>query len=390
MKFNINNKTFLKILSGLVALVLWFAITYTEDPVISQHLGELPIVFEGEKKLMDNGLVIVNKEKLPSISAVIRGKRSNVISAIGTVTASCDVSGVEAAGENSVEVKYNYPTSTITMARAKTSEITVETQKLITRSIPVKITQKNADKNTNFIVKSVCEVSNLRIKGAETDVYSVSYASVEIDVSEMNSDNSQEYFYKLCDKDGAVVSENNIIYKSGDTVSVENTVYKKVSLPVNVKLSKDLENSQYLTVKSISTDKIDVGIIGEAVPESLIAEIKTVSGDAEYKLEIIPPEGIYLPETSRKITAVCEIVPLVKREMELKIEIANNQDKKFAISPEKIKVEIIYPEGVNVDDKIKASVDLKTAEAGDVLPVRIELPEKVSCEGNYTTEIYIK
>ena len=120
MKFDINNKLFLKILSGLVALVLWFAITYTEDPIISQHLGDISIAFEGEDDLNDNGLAIINKDDIPGLSAVIRGKRSNVISAMGTVVASCDVSGIQDAGENIVQLKYVYPTATITMAKIKT------------------------------------------------------------------------------------------------------------------------------------------------------------------------------------------------------------------------------------------------------------------------------
>ena len=125
MNVNTNNKTVLKILSGLVAVVLWFAITYTEDPIISQSLGDITIEYEGEKRLMDNGLIIVNKDEIPDISVVIRGKRSSVISAIGSVVASCDVSGIETSGENTVEVKYIYPTSSITMAKTKTKEITV-------------------------------------------------------------------------------------------------------------------------------------------------------------------------------------------------------------------------------------------------------------------------
>ena len=53
MKINKNSKLFLKILSGVVGVVLWFAITYTEDPIISQSLGDIKIVFDGEKQLMD-------------------------------------------------------------------------------------------------------------------------------------------------------------------------------------------------------------------------------------------------------------------------------------------------------------------------------------------------
>ena len=144
MKFDRNNKLFLNILSALVALVLWFAITYTEDPIISQYLSDIPIMFEGEKILESSGLAIVNKADLPALSAVIQGKRSNVISAMGTVVASCDVSEIVTTGENSVQLKYVYPTATITMAKIKTKEIAVETEKVIARNIPIKITVKNA------------------------------------------------------------------------------------------------------------------------------------------------------------------------------------------------------------------------------------------------------
>ena len=390
MKLKSNNKLILKILSGLVALVLWFAITYTEDPIISQNLGDISIEFEGEKRLTDNGLIIINKEKIPNLSAVIRGKRSSVISAIGTVTASCDVSEIETAGENLVEVKYIYPTSTITMAKIKTKEITVETQKLVTRNIPVRITLKNPDKNEEFIVNPKSVAEKIRIKGAETDVYSVSYAAVEVDVTDMSSNNTQEYFYKLCDKDGNVVPQDNIIYKSSDTVSIENFVYKKVELPVKVELSQELSQTHYLTVKNISAEKLNVGLIEDVNVTELTAVIKTISENGEYKLELTAPEGIYLPEESRKITATCEVVPLVKKETEIKVEIQNNQDKKLTASPENVKVLLNVPEGMDVSGKVKAFVDVKDAEDGDTLPVIIEMPDYVECIGEYTVKVYIK
>lgn len=390
MKVNTNSKLFLKILSGVVALALWFAITYTEDPIISQHLGDISVVFEGEEQLKDNGLIIVNKDKIPNISAVIRGKRSSVISAMGTVAASCDVSSIDNAGENSVGIKYIYPTATITMAKMKTKEITLETQKLITRNIPIKMFLKNEDKNQEYIVYPGCDASNLRIKGAETDVYTVSYAKVEVDVAQMDKNNTQEYFYTLCDKDGNTVSENNIIYKSSETITVENSVYKRATLPVNVKLNKDLEKKYAMTLKSISSPKVDIGIVGEPIPEELTVEIKTVEENGEYKLELPVPTGVYLPEESKKITVTCELIPLVKEEVEVDIEITNNQDKKFSIKPEKIEIKVIYPDGKEISGKIKASVDAKDAEDGETLPVEFETPDFVKIDGEYKAEVYIK
>lgn len=389
MKFNKNNKTFLKILSGLVAVVLWFAITYTEDPIISQHLGDIPVVFEGEKKLMDNGLIIVNKEKIPDISAVIRGKRSSVISAMSTITASCDVSAIEKAGENPVSVSYNYPASSITLANERTEEIIIETQKLITRNIPIKTVLKNEDKNGEYIIKPTPDAEKVRIQGAEKDAYAVEYAKVEIDVAEMSENNTQEYFYTLCDKDGNAVSENNIIKKSSETIEVENTLYNKVNIPIELKLSEELSKDYYLIVKNISTEKLNVGLIKQTAPKALYAEIKELSTTGEYKLDIIVPENIYIPEDKKSITAVCETALLFEEEIELDISIENNQNK-FSVKPEKLMATIIYPEGTIIDGKVKATVDAKDKKAGDILPVKITTPDKASCDKEYTVELYIK
>lgn len=390
MKFDINNKLFLKILSALVALILWFAITYTEDPVISQYLNDIPVVFEGESTLADSGLAIVNKEELPALSAVIQGKRSSVISAMGTVVASCDVSGIETAGENNAQLKYVYPSAAITMAKIKTKEITLETEKIIARNIPIKITVKNAEKNGEYIVHPKCDTDKIRIRGAETDVYRISYADVVVDVAQMTKNNTQEYIFSLCDKDGNTVLEDNIISKSSRTVSIENFVYKKATLPIKVKLSDELSKTHSLTVKGITPEKIDVGIVEDLGVTELTAEVTEVLEDTEYTLEITVPDGIYLPKDKETVKAVCDIIPLETQEKEVKIELLNKQDAKIEIAPEKIKVRFRYPKGMEQDIKLKATVDVKDLENDAQVPVKIEAPEKVEIIGDYSVNVYIK
>lgn len=389
MKIDINNKLFLKILSALVAVVLWFAITYTEDPVISQTMGDLPIVFEGEAELRDNGLIIVNKNKIPNISAVIRGKRSSVISAIGAVEAACDVSGITRPGENTVDVRYAYP-NTVTLAKSKTTELVLDTEKIITRSIPIRIDVKNGDKNTEFIVSPKAPIEKLIIKGAETDAYTVAYAGLEVDAGDMTKGNIQEYFYKLYDANGNIVPEDNIIYKSSETISVENTVYKKTKLPVNVVLSEELSGDYVMTVKSQSVKEVEAGIIVDIGVAALTAEIKKVTGAADYELEIDAPDVIYLPENSKKLTATCEILKLTEKTLEVDVAVLNDAGKKAELEKSKITVVVKAPENMDITGKIKASVDVGGVTESGSLPVRIETPDKVFCENNYKINVYIK
>ena len=192
-----DNRILLKILSGLIAIILWFAITYTEDPVISQALTDIPITFEGERELENSGLTVVNKSKLPDVTVIVRGTRSNVISALGSISASVDVSGITASGSSILPIKYSYPTNGITMVKSKLSDLEIQTEKLVTRNIPVRIEPENADKNPEFIVKSVCSVSSVKVRGAESAVYDISYGLAEVDVSGVTKTSSQDYTYSF-------------------------------------------------------------------------------------------------------------------------------------------------------------------------------------------------
>ena len=146
-----------KILSAIIAVILWTAITYTEDPIITQTITGINISFAGEERLNENGLAIINRKELPTVSVVIRGKRNNVIDALDKIYAVADVSSIKSAGKNQLTLSYNYPTDKVALEKAKTKEIPVETEALISREIPVKIEAKNRNKSDDHIIKSHSE-----------------------------------------------------------------------------------------------------------------------------------------------------------------------------------------------------------------------------------------
>ena len=89
-----KSKLLLKILSAIIAVILWTAITYTEDPVITQTITGIGIEFSGVETLNGNGLAIINRNEIPTVSVVVRGKRNSVIEALDKVYAVADVSSI--------------------------------------------------------------------------------------------------------------------------------------------------------------------------------------------------------------------------------------------------------------------------------------------------------
>ncbi len=389
MKINRDSKLLLKILSAVAAVILWFAITYTEDPVISHYLGDIDIVFEGEDVLNERGIVVTNKDSMPPISAVIRGKRSSVISSIGSVSASAKVSGITEAGETEIELEYLYPTSSVTLASGKTKKITVKTEKIISRKIPIRIETVNDDKNTEYIVCAESGEKIVTVKGAESDVSGISEAKVTVDTASISKTHRQSYLYKFYDDDGDEVSEENITNKSLAAVLVENKVYKKVALPVKLVLNESLAADYVLNVKNQNVTSVSAGVDDGVEITGLTAVYNNEKPDEKNlcKLSIEVPEGVYLPKKSSEVTAECSLVPKVLKEIEIAVEAENvPEGKTVKIVPEKIKVTAKGAEEAITSDKLKARINAEnlTEYTETDVEVEFETQENIQTVGSYS------
>lgn len=389
-----KNKLPLKILSAVIAILLWFAITYTEDPIISQGMGDIPIVFAGEDTLNANGLIIVNKDSLPNISVIVRGNRSSVISAMQSVKATIDVSGISASGEISVPVGYTYPEHNISLEKSKIREVTLEVEKIVSREIDVLVETKNTDKNDDYIIDAAATTKKLTVRGAESTVYKIAYAKVQVDVSAITADSSQAYFYKFYDESGDVLPEDDIVYTSINTIEVSNTAYKKATLPVRVVLSDRYSENYAITKAELSFSSVTVGLAKGADATELVAILDTmhVTADTALELALVIPDGVYVPEKYRTVTAHCDVEPKVVENVEVTIKALNVPDgKTVTLENEKIAVSVKGAKDKITTANITGTVDVSLLSADHgVLDVTISAPDGVSVIGSYAAAVTIK
>lgn len=387
-----DNRILLKILSGLIAIILWFAITYTEDPVISQVLMGIPVTFEGEEQLEENGLIVVNKGAIPDISVTVRGNRSNVISSIGSISAIVDVSGINQAGSSMMPVRYSYPSGVVALTKSKMNEITVETEKLVTRNIPVRIEMENADKNTEFMVKSECENKNVKVRGAESAVYGISYAMAEVDVSNITATGTQEYMYSFYDEKNNRLPGDNILYRSHKTLTVENIVYRKLTVPVEVTADDATRETYSMTVKNQSVTSVEIGVESGVTVDSVHAVISREEGKTEYETEIILPEGVYMPDKNRKVTVVCQFEPKVLSEVTVPVTVSNVPEGRTAyVEPKEITVSVKCGETTDPSGQITATADASDDPGGEgTVTVAISAPKEIEVVGAYSVTVRIQ
>lgn len=357
MRKLLQSKLLLKILSGVIAVFLWFAITYTEDPVITQTIPNVPIVFEGESTLNENGFAIVNKDELPTISVTIRGSRSNVIASLDSIYATADVSKISHSGENSLDITYSYLSSGISLIKTKTTQLDLEIEKLVSREIPVRIETKNEDNDFEKIVEPVLKNQTIKISGAESTVYKISYAKATVDLSAIQKSSSQEYKYNFYGENDNIIPMDNIVRTNRASVLVESIVYDKTKLlPVKIVLDEGRKNNYGFLVKSIEKQNVLVGI-KDNIPNIDHLEAVITSDDSQdnYTAKLIVPDGIYVSDDAKKITVSGEILPKVNREVTVKIYAENVPKGKIAtVIPSEKTISVKTIDG---DVKIKATVD---------------------------------
>ena len=391
MKIIKDNKLLLKILSALIAIILWFAITYTEDPVVNQLISNIDTVFSGDTQLESNGLVVVNKEDIPALSAVIRGKRSSVISSLGAVYASIDVSDVTQPGTHEVPVSYNYPKESVQLTKTKANSVSVEVEKILSREIPVKIETVTNEKDNEHIYKLQNLENSVTIRGAHSTVTKISYAGVTVDTSEISVDGTMDYSYKLYDGDGKVIDEENITSKTIKTIPVNAIVFRKAQLPVEVVLSDDLKSNYSLKIKKQSLTQLTVGLPKDSLYESLPVLYATLDEDAVTEegiatLDIELPEDIYVPETKPTITVEFELLPKIEKEVEVPIQAKNVPEGKTVTTiPSKVRINVQATENAAFN-KISASIDASKLTPGQEKNISLDIsaPEDIDIIGTYS------
>jgi len=382
MKKLINNKLLLQILSTIIAVILWFAITYTEDPVINQTLTNLPLSFEGESALADNGFVIVDKDDIPDINVTIRGSRSAVISSIGSVSAIADVSKIISTGKNTVPVRYSYLSSGISLIKAKTTELEVNVERLISRDIPVKT--EISGNNLERIIEPIVKNESITITGAESVVNKVSYAKAIVDLSSISLSGSKEYVYYLYGDNDNIIPEHNITSKSRNTINIENIVYDNTKLlPIKVVLDSSNRDDFGFLVKSIEKDTVRVGIKDDSVSiDHIDAVVKVDDSDDKYTATLVVPEGIYINDAAKTIWVTGEVLPKKIVEQTVDIKAINLPDGKSAIiMPKQLTVTL---KTIEQEPTVTATVDISKMDSNEEQqPVNISTEADTEIIGSY-------
>ena len=391
-KANVTNTQKLKtvILSVFLAVIVWFMVIYVNDPDITTTVSDLNVRFVGEMSLRDKKLAVTGKDKIPELSVVVTGKRSDLMNFMDDIYVQVDVSDIDTTGEYNLSGVISIPTTRISVEKEKYGDIPITVEPLEMKDIEV--TAKQTGMLKDKIVKSSVNNPTVTITGAKSEIDEVAGAIATVDVSSIQEDGVENVNYLLTDTNGELINKNETIESARSYVEVVNTIYDAKLLPVVPRLSAELDKEYILKAdKSFATPaSVTVGVDETNTDDKVIALIYKVPSDGfgEYELEL--SSGMYIPEDNKKVKYKLDIVKKAVAQLELTVQAQNVQSGLTAKINNKLIAQVWGEEGKITTDNVKAYVDVSGLGAGTYnLPVKIE-GENVSFAENYTIEVTVE
>lgn len=298
MKEKFKSKIAMQIFSVGVAIILWFIISYSENPVIDITVKNVPISYTNISELEERGMTIVRDDKLPSVSVVVRGNRNELFSVIKNISASIDLSKINSAGSYDMPIDVNIPIKSVELLKKRTNNINISVEPIVTRTVPVRIMQNGV--NNDYLVKSSSDITEIDIVGARTDVNSVSAATVTLDISDVKSNSSSSYSYSFTDNQGNEIEAYNISSQTTSLV-ISNKVYIAKNVPIKITYPPELLEDYAVTVENETSLTADIGVAKEYYDDitelNAVFPSTAVSADmGEVTLAVEADDKIYMPD----------------------------------------------------------------------------------------------
>ena len=378
----LQNKTFTKILSVVIALLLWVYVVGEINPTTTKRLDNIPVKLLNTENHASKGFVALSAEDF-TVSLTVEGKRADVLSLdLENILVTADLFGYYGLGENYINVNVELPHG-ITLVESSPSKLKVIIDELISENKPVKITYTGElDEDVEPGQISVIPES-LEIQGARSIVEQVAYIGAEVDTGKLSNESTSIKAKALAYNgageivNGVKLAENTI----NVTAKLMNT--KTVPLLVGI-IGEESPNLQIANFDIPKTVKIrgDKAVI-EQIEELSAKEIdlNNYKVSADIPLEVFLPEGVELAEGPESLVAKLVIKGLSSKSFEYNTSVIRIDGLATGFAAEIVPSNLI----VSVADKdavlneinstdFVISIDLQGLEAGThQVPVKAKI-----------------
>lgn len=407
MKKNMINKFTLKVLSLIIAILIWLLVRNVDDPIIVRTFYEIPVSIENASYFAENLEIPLLVDGKDTVKVRVKGARS-VVSKLKKedIKAVADMTQIISKDTTPIMVPVEVTGTGISdsdiTVRPRNIQVDIEKQKSVEKTIAVSTGDTQPDKDY--------EIGNLKanpekvtISGPETIINKIDKVVALIDVTGRKESNIEiKSQLKIYDKNLDELSPKQLEYLNIKEIS-DNTIriqaqFWKVKQNVKIKAEYSGEPKRGYEVDSINLvpDTISVAGTDEAlkkleqegntleIPGKYI-DVTDKTGDFEQNIdlsELLPEDLKLVRDLNSSVIATVKILPYNSRDYEVsvtQIEADNKaEDLDLVFQDEQITIRAKAKEQ-DLDSlsaaNIQVQIDLSGYGEGEYeVPVTVTLP----------------
>lgn len=376
-----------RILSVMLALLLWFYVITEQNPDIIKEIT-IPVRLANSVFLDESNMVLVNDPGSFKLTLKIKGK-NKVLEKLNesTVEAVADLEGHRLKGDNFLEIKINGIPEDVNILQKSSESLKVVLEPRVNIQKSVQINLMGNPSQGLAAMSPLMVPSDVIIMGAESLIQKIKSVRVDVDIANATGEVKKVLPVRVLDENGKDIK--NITVDPGNvevSIPIENTKLVRLEADVTGKTAEGYG------INNISVEPTEVLITGDQQILTGINSIKTEkivinddAADISKEVGLVLPEGIEVTNAIEKVKVLVDIGKIVTSE----ITIGNFEYQNL---PEDMRLESIQGEVIaslkgaesqisNAANNIRFFVDLKDAVEGDnAVNVSWEAPEGIEVQ----------
>ena len=333
MRNKITKNWGLKLVSFLLAILVWIVVTNINDPIQPLPISDVPVTIRHAELLTERGQVYEVLDNTDVIDRVTIYAPRSVIAVLdkSNVVAIADMEDLTSVDTIPIKLSTNKYNDSLESIRGNIDSVKLNIEDKQTRSIPIRANVVGEVQEGYMLGNVSTEQNLIRISGPESVVSQIARAQAEVNVSGFTSNINTDADIRLYDEDGKEI-RSTILERSITKVRVTIEILETKSVPISYAASGTPADGYRITGEYDST-RNNVVIAGRSsvLQKIDVIEIPTgvldVSGATDNVTTLVDlkeylPDGIILAEEdfTGMINITAYIGPEVRRTLAASVQ----------------------------------------------------------------------
>lgn len=324
------NNLGLKLISLVLAFLLWFVVVQVGDPKDERDMGKIQVKLVNTELLEKENKVYEVLDNTDTVRVTVYAPKSVFTQLRNSdIIAEADVSKI--TDINTIPITFTASNANIVSIQGSHDVVKLNVEEKASKYVSLFATTKGEVANGYMVYSMTPDQNRIEVSGPKSAVEQVKYAGVEIDVTDATSNLNVNVDIKLYDAEGDVVERTNLV-KNVDYVKMSAEILAVKEVPIEIAatgtpaegfMATGVVESNPATVEIAGSAHNLIKITSISIPAEAIdltdaeADVTQVIDMKEYL-----PENIKLANTSfnGKITATAYVEPIVEKAMQVDIQ----------------------------------------------------------------------